>query len=135
VQSPFKGERRIIDISGDGSNNSGRSVTEARDEAVRDGVGINGLPILSIEPMLDRYYYDNVIGGPGAFMIPAENYDTFAEAVLKKLITEIAAAGDDAIRSRSSDSTAPAASQTRPTSPGKSPHSAMATFISEQVPR
>ena len=135
VQSPFKGERRVIDISGDGSNNSGRSVTEARDEAVRDGVGINGLPILSIEPMLDRYYYDNVIGGPGAFMIPAENYDTFAEAVLKKLITEIAAAGDDAIRSRSSDSTAPAASQTRPTSPGKSPHSAMATFISEQVPR
>ena len=53
---------------------------QARDEAVRDGVGINGLPILSIEPILDRYYYDNVIGGPGAFMIPAENYDTFADA-------------------------------------------------------
>jgi hypothetical protein len=135
VQSPFKGERRVIDISGDGSNNSGRPVTEARDEAVRDGIGINGLPILSIEPMLDRYYYDNVIGGPGAFMIPAENYDAFADAVLKKLITEIAAAGDDAIRSRASDSTGPSAPQTRPTSLRRSDHSAVATFISEQVPR
>jgi hypothetical protein len=135
VQSPFKGERRIIDISGDGSNNSGRSVTEARDEAVRDGIGINGLPILSIEPMLDHYYYDNVIGGPGAFVIPAQNYDTFADAVLKKLITEIAATGDDAIRSKPSDSTAPAASQTRLTSPRKSNHSAMATFMNEQMPR
>ena len=135
VQSPFKGERRVIDISGDGSNNSGRPVTEARDEAVRDGIGINGLPILSIEPMLDHYYYDNVIGGPGAFMIPAENYDTFADAVLKKLITEIAAAGNDAIRSTASDSTGPAASQTRLTSPRRFNHSAMAKFISEQVPR
>ncbi len=59
----------------------------ARDEAVHDGIGINGLPILSVEPDLDRYYYDNVIGGPGAFMIPAENYDNFADAILKKLIT------------------------------------------------
>jgi hypothetical protein len=92
-QSPYNGARRIIDISGDGSNNSGRSVTQARDEAVRDGVGINGLPILTIEPDLDHYYYDNVIGGPGAFMIPVENYDAFADAILKKLITEIAAAG------------------------------------------
>jgi len=92
AQSPFNGARRTIDISGDGSNNSGRSVTVARDEAVRDGIGINGLPILSVEPYLDRYYYDYVIGGPGAFMIPAENYDTFADAILKKLISEIAAA-------------------------------------------
>jgi Protein of unknown function (DUF1194) len=115
AQSPFNAVRRVIDISGDGSNNSGRPVTQARDEAVKDGVGINGLPILSIEPLLDRYYYDNVIGGPGAFMIPAENYDTFADAVLKKLITEIADSGNDAIRSITSDSTVPAASQTRPT--------------------
>jgi hypothetical protein len=135
VQSSFKGERRVIDVSGDGSNNSGRPVTEARDEAVRDGIGINGLPILSIEPMLDRYYYDDVIGGPGAFMIPAENYDTFADAVLKKLITEIAGTDDNPIRSSASDSTALAASQTRPTSPGKSHHSAMASFTSERVPR
>ncbi len=113
AQSPFSAVRRVIDISGDGSNNIGRPVTQARDEAVKDGVGINGLPILSIEPLLDRYYYDNVIGGPGAFMIPAENYDTFADAVLKKLITEIADSDSDAIRSITSDSTVPAASQTR----------------------
>jgi hypothetical protein len=102
AQSPFHGAKRTIDISGDGSNNTGRSVREACDEAVRDGIGINGLPILTLEPNLDRYYYDNVIGGPGAFMIPAENYDTFAAAILKKLISEMAATD------------APKASQTRP---------------------
>jgi hypothetical protein len=88
--SPFLGIRRVIDISGDGANNRGRAVTLARDETVRDGISINGLPILALEPDLDRYYYDNVIGGPGAFMVPARNYETFADAILKKLITEIA---------------------------------------------
>jgi hypothetical protein len=88
--SPYRGTRRIIDISGDGSNNSGRSVTLARDDAVSAGVGINGLPILTLEPYLDRYYSDNVIGGPGAFMIAVESYEAFADAILKKLITEIA---------------------------------------------
>jgi hypothetical protein len=88
--SPFLGIRRVIDISGDGTNNRGRAVTLARDEAVRDGISINGLPILTLEPDLDRYYYDNVIGGLGAFMVPARNYDTFADAILKKLITEVA---------------------------------------------
>jgi hypothetical protein len=92
AQTLFAGTRKTIDISGDGANNSGRPVTLARDEAVRDGIGINGLPILSLEPYLDKYYADNVIGGPGAFMIPAKDYDTFADAILKKLITEIAAA-------------------------------------------
>jgi hypothetical protein len=91
AQSPFKGARQVIDISGDGANNSGRPVTIARDDAVRAGVGINGLPILSLEPYLDRYYFDNVIGGPGAFMIPAASYEAFADAILKKLIIEIAA--------------------------------------------
>jgi hypothetical protein len=114
AQCPCNAARRVIDISGDGSNNSGRAVTQARDEAVHDGVGINGLPILSIEPFLDRYYYDNVIGGPGAFMIPAENYDTFAEAILKKLITEIAMQGP--IRSIAIDPNSSDASQTRPSS-------------------
>jgi Protein of unknown function (DUF1194) len=90
ASSPFKGLRRTIDISGDGPNNRGRIVTDARDQAVRQGVVINGLPILSLEPLLDRYYFDQVIGGPGSFMIPAESYDTFASAVLKKLIREIA---------------------------------------------
>ena len=90
AQAPATPVRRIIDVSGDGANNIGRSVTAARDEAVRDGVGINGLPILSVEPGLDLYYRDDVIGGPGAFMVPADSYDTFADAILKKLISEIA---------------------------------------------
>jgi hypothetical protein len=89
--APFKGTKRVIDVSGDGSNNRGRPVTDARDDAVRAGVIINGLPILALEPYLDRYYFDNVIGGPGSFMIPAETYDKFGEAVLRKLVLEIAA--------------------------------------------
>jgi len=89
-QSPFKAERRVIDVSGDGSNNRGRPVTQARDEAVKAGIVINGLPILALEPDLDRYYYDSVIGGPGAFVVAAQNYETFGDAILKKLITEIA---------------------------------------------
>ena len=90
ADNPFLGFRRVIDISGDGANNRGRAVTLARDEAVRDGISINGLPILALQPDLDLYYYDNVIGRPGAFMVPAMSYDTFADAILKKLITEIA---------------------------------------------
>jgi len=93
AQNEFTPSRRVIDVSGDGSNNSGRPVTFARDDAARAGIGVNGLPILSIEPGLDRYYRDYVIGGPGAFMVPADSYDTFADAILKKLITEIAEAG------------------------------------------
>jgi hypothetical protein len=89
--SPYKGIKRIIDISGDGSNNRGRIVTQARDDAVRAGITINGLPILALEPDLDKYYFDNVIGGPGAVNVPAANYDAFAEAIVKKLIIEIAA--------------------------------------------
>lgn len=87
----FPGARRTIDVSGDGANNRGRPAHFARDEAVRNGITINGLPILALEPGLDRYYYDNVIGGPGAFMVAAQTYEKFAEAVLKKLIIEIAA--------------------------------------------
>jgi hypothetical protein len=91
ARSPYRALRRVIDVSGDGSNNRGRPVTLARDEAVISGIGINGLPILALEPDLDRYYYDSVIGGPGAFVIAARDYETFGEAILKKLITEIAA--------------------------------------------
>lgn len=89
-RSPFKGERHVIDVSGDGSNNGGRSVMRARDEAVAADVNINGLPILAWEPYLDQYYKENVIGGPGAFMIVAKDFDTFADAILKKMIIEIA---------------------------------------------
>jgi hypothetical protein len=86
----FHGSRRVIDVSGDGSNNRGRPVTLARDEAVAAGIGINGLPILALEPDLDRYYHDYVIGGPGAFVVAAQNYETFADSILKKMIAEIA---------------------------------------------
>jgi hypothetical protein len=89
-QSAYKGARQVIDISGDGSNNRGRSVNPARNEAVAAGVVINGLPITVLEPDLARYYGENVIGGPGAFAIAAENYNTFADAILRKLIIEIA---------------------------------------------
>jgi hypothetical protein len=91
AQSPFKTTRRTIDVSGDGANNIGRPAEFARDEAVRDGITINGLPILSVEFGLDTYYFNSVIGGPGAIMVPAENYESFGEAILKKLIIEIAA--------------------------------------------
>jgi hypothetical protein len=88
--SPFRTSRRIIDVSGDGANNRGRLITEARDAAVARDVRINGLPILSLEPGLDAYYREYVIGGPGAFVIAAESYETFAAAILNKLILEIA---------------------------------------------
>jgi len=90
-EAPFQGLRRAIDISGDGSNNSGRPAARARDEAVAAGATINGLPILELEPNLDHYFRDNVIGGPGAFMIVADRFDNFADAILKKLIIEIVA--------------------------------------------
>ena len=95
----FVGARRVIDVSGDGYNNSGRPVTAARDEAVAKGVTINGLPILNDKPGpggwppaadLDKYYEANVIGGPGAFIVPAESFETFAQAILSKMILEIA---------------------------------------------
>ena len=88
--APYRGLKRVIDVSGDGINNRGRDVREARDEAVRAGVIINGLPIVAIEYGLDKYYYDHVIGGPGAFIVPADSYENFAQAVLRKLILEIA---------------------------------------------
>ena len=89
-QGGFEGARRVIDISGDGANSSGRPVMRARDDAVAKGVVINGLPILSIEPDLDEHYRENVIGGPGAFMIAIRDYDQFADAIIRKLIAEIA---------------------------------------------
>jgi len=88
--APYREIKRVIDVSGDGPNNRGRDVREARDEAVRAGVIINGLPIVALEYGLDKYYFDHVIGGPGAFIVPADSYENFAQAVLRKLILEIA---------------------------------------------
>jgi hypothetical protein len=88
--SDLTAARRVIDVSGDGSNNAGRPVQLARDDAVAAGVTINGLPIPWLEYQLDRYFYDYVIGGPGAFVIGAETYEQFGDAILRKLILEIA---------------------------------------------
>lgn len=90
ARSGFRGERRVIDISGDGSNNRGRPAQDARDDALRAGIVINGLPILALEPSLDDYYRENVIGGPGAFVIAIDRYEDFAAAILRKLLLEIA---------------------------------------------
>ncbi|HZH29083.1 MAG TPA: DUF1194 domain-containing protein [Azospirillaceae bacterium] len=92
--------RQVIDISGDGFNNSGRSLQAARERALARGITINGLPVMNDRPNpggggkppagLDRYYEDNVIGGPGAFVTPAHDFDDFGRAVRAKLIREIA---------------------------------------------
>ena len=104
ARAPFESVRRTIDISGDGTNNAGRDVTLARDEALAQGVTINGLVILSETPLvwnpdhtnppggLDNYYRNNVIGGPGAFVLVAENFNSFGQAIIKKMIAEIARA-------------------------------------------
>ncbi len=91
AKTPFKGTRRVIDVSSDGANNRGRPASDARDEAVRAGVSINGLPILVLEPFLDQYYWTNVVGGPNAFVIAVDSYTAFAAAVFKKLIIEVSA--------------------------------------------
>ena len=97
----LEGARRVIDVSGDGTNNRGRPEVEARDAAVAKGITINGLPIVNQRPNLgggqppkdlDKYYEAKVIGGPGAFMEVAEGFESFGEAILKKLIREIALA-------------------------------------------
>lgn len=103
-RSPFTASRRVIDVSGDGTNNIGRDVVAARDDALRQGVTINGLAILSQVPLptnpmhthppggLLKYYEDNVIGGPGAFALAAEGHEAFGRSILSKLIKEIALA-------------------------------------------
>jgi Protein of unknown function (DUF1194) len=94
-KSGVEARRRVIDISGDGSNNMGRLAIYARDDAVARGITINGLAILSEEPLLDVYYQRFVIGGSGSFVMAAADYDTFSEAILAKLIREIAALRTD----------------------------------------
>lgn len=92
----YKGLRRVIDISGDGPNNQGRPVTEARDDALAKGIAINGLPVMLKRPgsydieNLDHYYADCVIGGQGAFVVPIRERHEFIDATRKKLLMEIA---------------------------------------------
>jgi hypothetical protein len=96
--------RRIIDVSGDGTNNSGRPITEARDDALARGIVINGLAIINLNPNfgylahtqppggLPNYYRENVIGGPGSFVLQIEDFHSFAQAMVQKLVQEISAA-------------------------------------------
>jgi hypothetical protein len=103
--APFEAPRRTIDVSGDGTNNSGRDVTAARDEALAKGVTINGLVILSEHPLawnpehtnppggLTNYYRQNVVGGPRAFVMAAQDFNSFGQALINKLIAEVASAG------------------------------------------
>ncbi len=104
-ESGITADRQVIDVSGDGTNNQGRSVTDARDAALGAGVVINGLSIfnrraaemggylaLHTNPPggLAKYYHDNVIGGPGSFVLPIDNFNSFGEAMIRKLVSEIA---------------------------------------------
>ena len=96
AESGVQATRQVIDVSGDGPNNQGRPVTSARDDAVAKGVTVNGLPVMLKAPGyfdipdLDRYYRDCVIGGQGAFMIPARDRDQFQQAIKTKILLEVA---------------------------------------------
>lgn len=98
AESGFAGVKRVVDVSGDGPNNQGALVTEARDRLVAQGVTINGLPLMTtggfLSPFdvkeLDRYYTECVIGGPGAFVVPVNEWAQFPEAVRRKLVLELA---------------------------------------------
>ncbi len=90
LSSGYVATRQVIDISGDGANNDGRPVTEARDAAVTAGIIINGLPIIEVEPNLEQYYRENVIGGPDAFIVVARDTGSFGVAILRKLLVEVA---------------------------------------------
>jgi hypothetical protein len=98
AESVFDGAKRVIDVSGDGPNNQGAPVTVIRDRLVAQGITINGLPLMTNGGFssgyevdnLDQYYTDCVIGGPGAFMIPVNDWTQFPEAIRRKLVMELA---------------------------------------------
>lgn len=98
AECPWEATRKVIDVSGDGVNNSGPPADRERDAALAEGITINGLPIINDRPTfgrlppvpLDDYFRENVIGGDGHFMIVAEDFESFGVAVKRKLIREIA---------------------------------------------
>ena len=94
-KADYDADRRVIDVSGDGHNNAGRPAGFARDDAVLKGIVVNGLAILSDDGILDVHYRDHVIGGPGAFVIGIETYAEFKNAILAKLIREVADLPED----------------------------------------
>jgi Protein of unknown function (DUF1194) len=101
-RSPYTAQRKTIDVSGDGTNNAGRDIRLARDEALAKGITVNGLVILSDRSVpwnaehtnppggLEKYYRDNVIIGPGSFVMVAEDFQSFGKAIIRKMIAEIA---------------------------------------------
>lgn len=97
--SPYSAMRRVIDVSGDGYNDYGRSIAQSRDAAVAAGIVINGLPVMDKRPSwreaappdLDQYYAGNVVGGPGSFYLVIREAHDFDDATLRKMILEIAA--------------------------------------------
>lgn len=98
AESAYRGMKRVVDVSGDGANNQGPPVDLVRDSMISQGVTINGLPLMTRGGMpsvfdindLDVYYTNCVIGGPGAFMIPVNDWSQFPEAIRRKLVLELA---------------------------------------------
>jgi hypothetical protein len=102
AESGFDTPRRMIDVCGDGTNNAGREVQEARDDAVKAGITINGLAIINDHPVswtyahvqppggLTKYYRENVTGGSGSFVLEVHDFHVFGEAMTRKLVNEIA---------------------------------------------
>jgi hypothetical protein len=105
AESGFDAPRHMIDVCGDGTNNAGRDITDARDDALKAGIIINGLAIINDHPVswtyahvqppggLARYYRENVTGGPASFVLEVHDFHTFGEAMTRKLVTEISDAG------------------------------------------
>ncbi|CAN5444518.1 DUF1194 domain-containing protein [soil metagenome] len=86
-------ERRVIDVSSDGRNNIGPPVSMERDRIVANGITINALAILNEWPTLDKYFENNVVGGQANFVMPADNYESYSEAIFRKLVREIVGPG------------------------------------------
>ncbi len=105
ARAGFEAQRRVIDVCGDGTNNNGRDVAAARDEAVEAGVIINGLAIINDNPIawnlahtqppggLTNYYRENVTGGIGSFVLEIHDFHSFGQAMKRKLLNEIASLG------------------------------------------
>ncbi|MBV9653508.1 MAG: DUF1194 domain-containing protein [Acetobacteraceae bacterium] len=102
ADAPLAASRRVIDVCGDGTNNAGRDVTAARDDALAAGIVINGLAIINEHPMswtyahvqppggLANYYRENVTGGPGSFVLEIHEFRAFGDSMIRKLVSEIA---------------------------------------------
>lgn len=93
VAAPFTSNRRVIDVASDGRNNRGEIVDLARDEVISRGITINGLAILNQWPTLDKYFEQSVVGGPYHFVVKANDYDAYREAIYRKLLKEITGPG------------------------------------------